>query len=94
MGVLDTQGDRGETQSMRVVGYARELPDRSHGGSIFAQSERIRRWTTEQGYQLLAMCQDVRNPSGEGSEPSSKSSEQATRMPWSFPPSRPSPQTS
>ncbi|NIA26358.1 MAG: recombinase family protein, partial [Gammaproteobacteria bacterium] len=39
--------------------------DRSHGGSIFAQSERIRRWTSEQGYQLLAMCQDARSPSGE-----------------------------
>jgi len=50
---------------MRVVGYVREFSDRSHGGSIFAQSERIRRWTSEQGYQLLAMCQDVRSPGGE-----------------------------
>ena len=50
---------------MRIVGYAREFSDRSHAGSIFAQSERIRRWAAEQGYQLLAMCQDVRSPSGE-----------------------------
>ncbi|NOY55021.1 MAG: recombinase family protein [Actinobacteria bacterium] len=63
--VLDTERDRGKTQRMRVVGYVRELSDRSHGGSIFAQSERIRRWSSEQGYQLLAMCQDVRSPSGE-----------------------------
>ena len=50
---------------MRVVGYVREFSDRSHGGSIFAQSERIRRWTSEQGYHRVAMCQDVRSPGGE-----------------------------
>jgi DNA invertase Pin-like site-specific DNA recombinase len=32
---------------------------------LYAQSERVRRWSSEHGYQLIAMCQDVRAPSGE-----------------------------
>lgn len=48
---------------MRVAGYVRELA--AGGGSLFAQAERVRRWTSEQGYRLIAMCQDVRDPNGE-----------------------------
>jgi hypothetical protein len=48
---------------MRVAGYARELP--AGGESLYAQSERVRRWTSEHGYQLIAMCQDVRGLNGE-----------------------------
>jgi DNA invertase Pin-like site-specific DNA recombinase len=48
---------------MRVAGYARESS--VGGGSLYAQSERIRRWVSEQGHQLVAMCQDVRGPAGE-----------------------------
>jgi DNA invertase Pin-like site-specific DNA recombinase len=48
---------------MRVAGYARELP--AGGESLYAQSERVRRWTSEHGYQLISMCQDVRGPNGE-----------------------------
>jgi len=48
---------------MRVAGYARELP--AGGETLYAQSERVRRWSSEHGYQLIAMCQDVRAPSGE-----------------------------
>jgi DNA invertase Pin-like site-specific DNA recombinase len=48
---------------MRVAGYVRELA--AGGGSLYAQSERVRRWASEQGYKLIAMCQDVRDPNGE-----------------------------
>ncbi len=61
--ILDTRFGPNETRPMRVAGYARELP--AGGESLYAQSERVRRWTSEHGYQLIAMCQDVRGPSGE-----------------------------
>ncbi|HEX9645068.1 MAG TPA: recombinase family protein [Acidimicrobiia bacterium] len=47
---------------MRVVGYVRETMDLQKGDGSFAQAERIRRWTNEQGHQLVAVCQDVRTP--------------------------------
>jgi DNA invertase Pin-like site-specific DNA recombinase len=47
---------------MRVAGYVRELT--AGGESLYAQSERVRRWTVAQGYQLIVMCQDARDPGG------------------------------
>ena len=47
---------------MQVVGYVREAPGPQEGDSAFAQSERIRRWATDQGHQIVAVCQDVRTP--------------------------------
>lgn len=49
---------------MRVVGYVKEQAAPAHGGSVFAQSEQVRRWVSGRGYQLLATCQDVRGPDG------------------------------
>ncbi len=43
---------------MRVAGYVRQTPGRTGPDSAFAQSERIRRWTTDTGNELVAMCQD------------------------------------
>jgi hypothetical protein len=45
---------------VRVVGYIREAS--ADGESSFAQSEKIRRWITENGHQLVAICQDVPTP--------------------------------
>ena len=45
---------------MRVVGYIREAS--SEGEPAFAQSEKIRRWISENGHRLVALCQDVRTP--------------------------------
>ena len=47
---------------MRVVGYTREVPGPEPGDTVFAQSERIRRWVRHNSYQLVAMCQDPRVP--------------------------------
>lgn len=46
---------------MRVVGYVREAPDPREGEPAFAQSERIRRWATDGGHTLVAVCQDLRS---------------------------------
>lgn len=46
---------------MRVVGYVREAPDPREGEPAFAQSERIRRWATDGGHTLIAVCQDLRS---------------------------------
>ena len=46
---------------MRVVGYVREVPGPEPGDTVFAQSERIRRWVRGNSYQLVAMCQDPRS---------------------------------
>jgi len=53
---------------VRVVGYVREAPGPESGDSVFAQTERIRRWVQHHGYQLVAMCQDSRSadPDREG----------------------------
>ena len=45
---------------MRVVGYVREAADPREGEPAFAQAERIRRWATDGGHQLVAICQDTR----------------------------------
>ena len=45
---------------MRVVGYIREAS--SEGEPAFAQSEKIRRWISENGHRLVALCQDVKTP--------------------------------
>jgi hypothetical protein len=43
------------------VGYVREAPDPREGEPAFAQSERIRRWATDGGHVLVAVCQDLRS---------------------------------
>lgn len=45
---------------MRVVGYVREVS--ASGEPAFAQQEKIRRWVSENGHRLVALCQDVRTP--------------------------------
>ncbi len=45
---------------MRVVGYVRETAGPQEGQTAFTQSERIRRWASDHGHQLVAVCQDVR----------------------------------
>jgi len=47
---------------VRLVGYVREGPGPIDNDTPYAQSERIRRYATEGGHQLIAMCQDVRQP--------------------------------
>lgn len=51
---------------MRVVGYVREAPDPREGQPAFAQSERIRRWATDGGHHLVAVCQDLRTAEDPG----------------------------
>lgn len=43
---------------MRIAGYVRETPGRTQADTAFAQSERIRRWATDSGNDLIAICQD------------------------------------
>jgi DNA invertase Pin-like site-specific DNA recombinase len=45
---------------LRVVGYIREASADSE--PAFAQSEQIRRWISDNGHRLVALCQDVRTP--------------------------------
>lgn len=45
---------------MRLVGYVREAPDPREGEPAFAQTERIRRWASDGGHQLVAVCLDAR----------------------------------
>lgn len=47
---------------MRVVGYVRESADPADTRSAFAQQEELRRYASEHGHQLVAVCQDVRAP--------------------------------
>ncbi len=50
---------------MRVVGYVRDAVDPHEGEPSFSQSEKIRRWTTDNGHQLVSVCQDLRTPGHE-----------------------------
>ncbi len=50
---------------MRVVGYVREAAGPAEAEPVFAQSERIRRWVSDTGHQLVAVCQDARTPGRE-----------------------------
>jgi Resolvase, N terminal domain len=43
---------------VRIAGYIRETPGRAQPDTAFAQSERIRRWATDSGNDLIAVCQD------------------------------------
>lgn len=47
---------------MRVVGYVREGPGPAEGDNAYGQTERIRRFVSEGGHQLVAVCQDARQP--------------------------------
>ena len=44
---------------MNVVGYIREPLNAEGGDTMFAQSERVRRWVARNGYHLVALCQDT-----------------------------------
>lgn len=44
---------------MNVVGYICEPSSAESGDTMFAQSERIRRWIARNGHQLVAVCQDT-----------------------------------
>jgi DNA invertase Pin-like site-specific DNA recombinase len=50
---------------VRVVGYVRDAVDPHEGEPSFSQSEKIRRWTTDNGHQLVSVCQDLRTPGRE-----------------------------
>ena len=50
---------------MRVVGYVREAAGPAEAEPVFAQSERIRRWVSDTGHQLVAVFQDARTPGRE-----------------------------
>ncbi len=52
---------------MRVVGYVRESADPTDSRIAFAQQEELRRYASEHGHQIVAICQDLRMP---GSPPS------------------------
>jgi DNA invertase Pin-like site-specific DNA recombinase len=47
---------------LRVVGYVREAPGLRDGDTAYAQTEQIRRWTSELGHVLVAVCRDTRTP--------------------------------
>jgi len=47
---------------VRVVGYVREAADPSAGQPAFTQQEELRRFATERGMALVAICQDTRRP--------------------------------
>jgi len=47
---------------VRVVGYVRESVDPTEDRPAFAQQEEIRRYALEHGLQVIALCQDVRQP--------------------------------
>lgn len=47
---------------MRVVGYVRESADPTADRPAFTQHEELRRHAADQGYQLVAVCQDTRQP--------------------------------
>lgn len=49
---------------MRVCGYTREEPPVAAAEPAFAQSEQIRRFATERGWQLVAVCSDGVVPGG------------------------------
>lgn len=44
---------------MNVVGYIREPSNAESGDTMFAQSERVRRWVARNGYHLVALFQDT-----------------------------------
>jgi hypothetical protein len=47
---------------MRVVAYVRESSDPTDERTAFAQQEEIRRYASTHGLQVIAVCQDTRNP--------------------------------
>ncbi|MBT8197910.1 MAG: recombinase family protein [Acidimicrobiia bacterium] len=47
---------------MRIIGYVREGPGPQSGDPAFAQAEKIRRWATDAGHRLVAVCQDIKSP--------------------------------
>ena len=61
--VIDRSASRWDTSvdqegTVRIAGYVRETPGRTQADTAFAQSERIRRWATDSGNDLIAICQD------------------------------------
>jgi len=54
---------------VRIAGYVRETPGRTQADTAFAQSERIRRWATDSGNDLVAVCQDHHHASSPSDRP-------------------------
>ena len=52
---------------MRIAGYVRESADPSDDRPAFTQQEELRRYAVEHGHEIVAICQDLRQP---GSAPS------------------------
>ena len=48
---------------MNVAGYVRQSPGKTDPDSVFAQSERIRRWVRDSGHELVAIFQDHQSTS-------------------------------
>jgi len=48
---------------MNVAGYVRQSPGKTDPDSVFAQSERIRRWVRDTGHELVAIFQDHQSTS-------------------------------
>ncbi len=45
-----------------MVGYVRESPSPQDADTAYAQAEKVRRAVAEGGHQLVAVCQDLRQP--------------------------------
>jgi len=43
---------------LNIAGYVRQTPGRTDPDTAFAQSERIRRWASDAGHDVIAICQD------------------------------------
>jgi citrate lyase beta subunit len=54
------QNAKTKRSKVRVVGYIRE--GSATGEPAFAQTEKVRRWVSENGHRLIATCQDIRSP--------------------------------
>lgn len=72
--VIDRPATRWDTSFdqeglVRIAGYVRETPGRTQPDTAFAQSERIRRWATDSGNDLIAICQDHHHASSPSDRP-------------------------
>jgi len=54
---------------VRIAGYVRETRGRAQPDTAFAQSERIRRWASDSGNDLIAVCQDHHHAAASADRP-------------------------
>ncbi len=54
---------------MHVIGYTREAPPAAVAEPAFSQHERMRRFASEQGHRLIAVCSDVHAADGSDVRP-------------------------